>query len=64
MKNNFGLQHYNRPTPRFWRKLGDALLASSTLVTGHAIITDHPNLALLALIVGAVGKFLTNFFSK
>ena len=56
---------YASPTPKFWRKVGDALLGVSTLITTYAIADDWSKYAqLTALIIGVVGKFLTNFFSE
>lgn len=58
------LHSYYKPTPRFWRKLGDALLGVSTFITGLAITEDHRELAIISLIIGSVGKFITNFFKE
>jgi hypothetical protein len=55
---------YYAPTPVKWRKLGDALLGISTTITGFAIYEEIKWIAITALILGVIGKFLTNFFSK
>jgi hypothetical protein len=56
---------YLSPTPKKWRKIGDALLGVSTIVTTYAIAEEWSKyLQLSALILGVVGKFLTNFFSE
>jgi hypothetical protein len=55
---------YYKPTPKKWRQLGDALLAVSTFITAQAIVNDMEAVALTAVILGALGKFLTNFFSE
>ena len=52
------------PTPKKWRKLGDALLAVSTAITGFALYENVKWVALTALITGVIGKFLTNFFTE
>ena len=57
-------EQYYRPTPKFYRKLGDALLAVSTFVTGFAIYEEFNVIAIIALVVGVFGKFLSNFFSE
>lgn len=58
-------QLYSSPTPKKWRKIGDALLAVSTTITTYAIADEWNKYATLsALILGVVGKFLTNFFSE
>lgn len=57
--------NYYKPTPTKWRKLGDALLGASTMITTYAVIDEWNNyITLGALILGVVGKFLTNFFSE
>jgi hypothetical protein len=55
---------YYAPTPAKWRKLGDALLGVSTTITGFAIYEEVKEIAITALILGVVGKFLTNFFAE
>lgn len=56
---------YSSPTPKKWRKLGDALLAVSTTITGYAIADDMSKwVSLSALALGVIGKFLTNFFTE
>jgi len=55
---------YWEPTPLKWRKLGDALLAASTTAATYAIYNDYKIIAITALVVGVVGKFLSNFFSE
>jgi len=57
-------KHYYSPTPRKWRKLGDALLGVSTTITGFAIYEEAKWVAITALVLGVVGKFLTNFFGE
>jgi hypothetical protein len=62
---NFNMkQNYYSPTPKKWRKLGDALLGVSTTITGFAIYENEKWIALIALALGVIGKFLTNFFGE
>jgi len=56
-------KNYNKPTPAFWRRLGDSLLAVTTMTTAFAIATDNTKIAITVLVIGAIGKFMTNFFS-
>jgi len=65
------IKHFYKPTPKKWRKVGDALLAVSSLVTGGGLLafdqltsvfTPKELKAIIgsAFIVGIVGKFITN----
>jgi hypothetical protein len=36
----------------------------STMVSSSAIMTDHKWVALSSLLIGAIGKFMTNLFSE
>ena len=59
------LKGYYASTPVKMRKLGDALLAISTMVTTYAIADGMEKwVQLSALLAGVIGKFLTNFFSE
>ena len=55
---------FNAPTPRKWKRLGNALLGVSTMITGMAIVGDAKYVAEIALFTGVVGKFLTDFFAE
>jgi hypothetical protein len=55
------LKRYYKKTPKFFRKLGDTLLACSTMVAGYATYAGYEWTAYVAIISGVVGKFLTNF---
>jgi len=56
--------NYYGPTPKKWVQLGDALLAISTAVSGYTIYNDQHTVALISMICGVVGKFLTSFFTE
>lgn len=59
------MKNYAKPTPKKWRQLGDSLLGVSTMITTYAIADDWAKWAqITALILGVVGKFLTNFFTE
>ena len=56
------LKNYFEPTPKRFRVLGDSIAAASLFIAGLNI--DHPKLMLLCGILGAIGKFVTNFFAE
>lgn len=53
---------YMQPTPKNMRRLGDSLLAASTIATSYAVLNDMKWTAFTVMIVGVLGKFITNFF--
>lgn len=63
-KTKFTLKSYWAPTPKKLRKLGDALLGVFTLTSMSSMITDHKALAITSLVIGVLGKVLSNFFSE
>ena len=59
------IENYRKPTPKKWRKLGDALLAVGTTITSYAVIEEYSKwISLTALGITILGKFITNFFSE
>ena len=69
------MKRYWTPTPKKWRRIGDSLLAVSTvLAIGGLWQFDNlkdvftPNelkvMIVLSIVLGVVGKFLTNFFKE
>jgi hypothetical protein len=59
-----GLSQYRKPTPDNFRKLGDAIFASSTILSTYAVTEEIKWLAISSILLGAIGKFFTNFFAK
>lgn len=68
------MKHYWAPTPKKWRKIGDAILAAGTFVTAGALLEydkmkeiftpkEVKAIIAIAFVLGVVGKFLTNFFT-
>jgi hypothetical protein len=55
-------QNYWHPTPKKWRKLGDALLGVA-LIGIPADLAGYKWVGITMFIIGIVGKFLTNFFT-
>jgi len=58
----FDLNGYYKPTPKNFRKLGDTLLGMSQFLTGYAVVMDEKWLALVCILIGTIGKGMTNFF--
>jgi hypothetical protein len=66
-------KNFYKPTPKKWRKIGDAILASATFITvgglfGYDQLKEVFGVVVLRAIIGTslalgvTGKFLTNFF--
>ena len=67
--------HYWKPTPKRWRRIGDSLLAvASVLAIGGLWQFDNLKdifttqeikiMIVTSIVLGVVGKFLTNFFKE
>lgn len=68
------VKSYWSPTPKKWRKIGDAILAAGTFVTAGALLEydkmkeiftpkEVKIIIAIAFVLGVTGKFLTNFFT-
>lgn len=66
---------YWKPTPKKWRRIGDSLLAvASVMAIGGLWQFDNLKdiftpfeiklMIVLSIVLGVVGKFLTNFFKE
>jgi hypothetical protein len=58
------LKGYWKPTPLKMRKIGDALLGAFSILSTASIVGDNKSLAITSLIIGVVGKVISNFFSE
>lgn len=69
------MKNYYKPTPKKWRKIGDAILYGCGAMGASGLIAfdqlkdvfSQRELKVIiggVLIIGFVGKFLTNFFKE
>jgi len=74
-KVNTLMRQYWKPTPKKWRRIGDSMLAvASVLAIGGLwqfdnlkdifTTTEIKGMIVTSIILGVVGKFLTNFFKE
>lgn len=59
----FGWKRYFEPTPKRIRVFGDSLVASATFGASIAAMNGHAMVATVVMVVGVVGKFISNFFT-
>lgn len=59
----FGWKHYFAPTPKRLRVFGDSLAAAGTFGATIVVLNGHPVAGTVIMIVGVVGKFISNFFT-
>lgn len=64
MATKFSRKSYWASTPVKLRKIGDTLLGVFSITSTAAIINDNKQLAVWSLVIGVVGKILTNFFTE
>lgn len=57
-KTKIGVSGFYKPTPAKFRKVGDALLVGSAIVSAQ--YTDNPKVMLISQLVGLIGKLLSN----
>lgn len=60
---SFKWKGYWKPTPKNIRKLGDAFLGVFSITSVSSMIMEDKKLAIASLILGVVGKVLSNFFT-
>ena len=69
------LSNYYKPTPKFWRKLGDSLLVVALFLSTGALFQydllkeiytpkEVRTAISVIIVIGVLGKFLTNFFKE
>ena len=63
-KTKLSVKSYWAPTPKKMRKIGDALLGVFSITSVSSIMMDDKTLAVVTLIIGVLGKILTNFFQE
>lgn len=56
------IKNYYKPTPKRWRKVGDALLTLSISFAGLSILDEFRWVGITVAVLGGIGKFLTNLF--
>jgi hypothetical protein len=69
------MKHYWMPTPKKCRRFGDGLFAGSTVLAVGGLwqfdnlkevftATELKGLIITSIVLGVIGKFLTNFFKE
>lgn len=58
------LKNYYEPTPKKYRMIGDALLIISSAFSGYNFMSNQEEWGLFFLILGTIGKVLTNFATE
>jgi hypothetical protein len=58
-----GFKEYFKPTPKRMRVFGDSLAAAGTFGASIVILNGHPIVGTIIMVIGVVGKFISNFFS-
>jgi len=64
MKFNITSSSYWAPTPKFIRKIADSILAASVTIASFAAFSEHTKLATGVMIIAAIAKFTSNFFTN
>ena len=63
MKFQLNLKSYWKPTPKSIRKIADSILAASVTIASFAAFSEHTKLATGVMIIAAIAKFTSNFFT-
>ena len=63
-KTKFSIKSYWAPTPKKARKIGDSLLGIFSITSMSTMIMDYKPMAVTSLIIGVIGKILSNFFAE
>ena len=63
MKFQLNLKSYWKPTPKSIRKIADSILAGSVTIASFAAFSEHTKLATGVMIIAAIAKFTSNFFT-
>jgi len=58
----FQFSGYYKPTPEKIRKVGDVLQYGAQVAAGASIVNEKPEIGLIVMIIGSIGKILSNFF--
>lgn len=59
----FTWKSYFKPTPKRIRIVGDSIVAAATFAASISVLNGHPMAGTIIMIVGAFGKFISNFFA-
>lgn len=57
-------EKYWAPTPKFYRALGDTLLALGSIVASYGILEGSTVMSIVVLLASVIGKFFTNFATE
>jgi hypothetical protein len=58
----FEIDGYYKPTPEKIRKFGDFLLWFSQVIGSNEILKNNPEIGIIVIVTGTIGKAISNFF--
>lgn len=64
MATKLKTSYYGQPTSKWLRILGDFLNYVSASVSITAIVSENETLAILFIVIGSLGKAITNAFTN
>lgn len=63
-KYKIGFKHYFKPTPERIKRLGNALFTTAIAFSTFSYVLQNQTAGMVIFAVGAVGKFITEFFTE
>jgi hypothetical protein len=57
------LEGFFKPTPSLFIKIGNGLMGAALFAGGFAFLGDNLTIAYIFVFIGAIGKFITMFFT-
>ena len=58
------IERHDSKTPKWWKRIGTAINTLGTMMTGYAVLNDHPTWALVSLLLTWAGKTITDFATE
>ena len=55
---------YYKPTPKKWRKIGDAIMGLGAALSIVGTVVNNPVIAIASAALGWLGKTITNFATE
>lgn len=64
MPNKFKIGNLRKPTPRKWRKFGNALVAAGMVAGSYAFVNQNEFVGIAVVAVAFVGKFIAEMATE
>ena len=62
-KYKFGISHIRSKTPKKIKRIANSVIVTCAIISGASLVNEYHVIAIISLLIGAISKGISEFFS-